>query len=73
MRDEKRSENCMWAQAIEGDVEDNVEDNEGRDKKFFLFLPFFKEICDCPSVHLNRFFGLRGVLKVKKNLVLGSI
>lgn len=42
MRDEKRSENCMWAQAIEGDVEDNVEDNEGRDKKFFFFFLFLK-------------------------------
>lgn len=70
MRDEKQSENCMWA-SDRRRRRGRRRGQRRKGQKIFLFLPFFKEICDCPSVHLNRFFGLRGVLKVKKkNLVL---
>lgn len=38
----KNEVKIVCGQAIEGDVEDNVEDNEGRDKKFFFFFLFLK-------------------------------
>lgn len=52
MRDEKESENCIWAseqswegkkRAMEDDVEGDVEGDEGRGQKIFLFILFFEE------------------------------